>query len=163
MGWVHGGAGATGRTTGESACPSQHCTDHPRGVPSGGGRDGPWADSGGGWGVGHVGLAVAGAAPGAVPLRHGVSDQVSPPVDGGHPDPAPRGGGALGVWGGACRATWRKASKRKSLTPSPRVAAWTRVAARMGVLVPEVRRYSTTSCSPSPRRCCRTAAGLCRA
>ena len=45
MGWVHGGAGATGRTTGESACPSQHCTDHPRGVPSGGGRDGPWADS----------------------------------------------------------------------------------------------------------------------
>ena len=51
MGWVHGGAGATGRTTGESACPSQHCTDHPRGVPSGGGRDGPWADSGGG-GVG---------------------------------------------------------------------------------------------------------------
>ena len=46
MGWVHGGAGATGRTTGESACPSQHCTDHPRGVPSGGGRDGPWADSG---------------------------------------------------------------------------------------------------------------------
>ena len=44
MGWVHGGAGATGRTTGESACPSQHCTDHPRGVPSGGGRDGPWAD-----------------------------------------------------------------------------------------------------------------------
>ena len=26
------------------------------------------------WGVGHVGLAVAGAALGAVPLRHGVSD-----------------------------------------------------------------------------------------
>ena len=49
VGWVHGGAGATGRTTGESACPSQHCTDHPRGVPSGGGRDGPWADSGA-WG-----------------------------------------------------------------------------------------------------------------
>ena len=57
-----------------------------------------------GWrrlGVGHVGLAVAGAALGAVPLRHGVSDQVSPPVDGGHPDPAPRGGRALAVWGGA--------------------------------------------------------------
>ena len=34
--------------------------------------------------------------------------------------------------GRSCRATWRKASKRKSLTPSPRVAAWTRVAARMG-------------------------------
>ena len=29
---------------------------------------------GAGWGVGHVGLAVAGAALGAVPLRHGVSD-----------------------------------------------------------------------------------------
>ena len=24
-----------------------------------------------------------------------------PPVDGGHPDPAPRGGRALAVWGGA--------------------------------------------------------------
>ena len=79
----------------------------------------------------------------------------------------PVGGGLspIGVarGGRSCRATWRKASKRKSLTPSPSVAAWTRVAARMGVLVPEVRRYSTTSCSPSPRRCCRTAAGLCRA
>ena len=30
--------------------------------------------AGAGWGVGHVGLAVAGAALGAVPLRHGVSD-----------------------------------------------------------------------------------------
>ena len=29
---------------------------------------------GAGWGVGHVGLAVAGAALGAVPLRHGMSD-----------------------------------------------------------------------------------------
>ena len=29
---------------------------------------------GAGWGVGHVGLAVAGAALGVVPLRHGVSD-----------------------------------------------------------------------------------------
>ena len=61
-----------------------------------------WCCRGGvGWGVGHVGLAVAGAALGAVPLRHGVSDQVSPPVDGGYPDPAPRGGRALAVWGGA--------------------------------------------------------------
>ena len=57
-----------------------------------------------GWGVGHFGLAVAGAALGAVPLRHGVSDQVSPPVDGEHPDPAPRGGRALAVWGGAWAA-----------------------------------------------------------
>ena len=56
---------------------------------------------GAGWGVGHVGLVVAGAALGVHPPRHGVSDQVSPPVDGGHPDPAPRGGRALAVWGGA--------------------------------------------------------------
>ena len=54
-----------------------------------------------GWGVGHVGLVVAGAALGVHPPRHGVSDQVSPRVDGGHPDPAPRGGWALAVWGGA--------------------------------------------------------------
>ena len=26
---------------------------------------------------------------------------MSPPVDGGHPDPAPRGGRTLAVWGGA--------------------------------------------------------------
>ena len=26
---------------------------------------------------------------------------MSPPVDGGHPDPAPRGGRAFAVWGGA--------------------------------------------------------------
>ena len=57
--------------------------------------------AGAGWGVGHVGLTVAGAALGAVPLRHRVSDQVLPPVDGGHPDPAPRGGRALAVWVGA--------------------------------------------------------------
>ena len=30
--------------------------------------------AGAGWGVGHVGLAVAGASLGAVPLWHGVSD-----------------------------------------------------------------------------------------
>ena len=34
--------------------------------------------------------------------------------------------------------------------------------ARMPWVVPEVRRRST-SWSPSPRRCCCTAAGLCRA
>ena len=54
-----------------------------------------------GWGVGHVGLLVAGAALGVHPPRHGVSDQVSPPVDGGHQDPALRWGRALAVWGGA--------------------------------------------------------------
>ena len=52
---------------------------------------------GAGWGVGHVGLAVAGAALGAVPLWQGLSDWVSPPVNGGHPDPAPRGGRAPAV------------------------------------------------------------------
>ena len=78
--------------------------------------------------------------------------QIRLPVGGG----LSRSGVARG--GRSCWATWKK-----SLTPSPRVAAWTRVAARMGVLVPEVRRYSTMSCSPSLRRCCRTAAGLCRA
>ena len=41
-------------------------------------------------------------------------------------------------------------------------AAWARVIARMRWVVPEVWRRST-SWSPSPRRCCRTAAGLCRA
>ena len=64
--------------------------------------------------------------------------------------------------GRLCQATWRKAWKRKSWTPSPRVAAWTRVVARMRLLVPEERKRST-SWSLSPRRCCRTAAGLCRA
>ena len=54
--------------------------------------------------------------------------------------------------GRSCRAMWRKASKRKSWTPSPRVAAWTRVVARMRWVVPEGRRRST-SWSPSPRRC----------
>ena len=55
---------------------------------------------GAGWGLGHVRLAVAGAALNAVRLRHWGSDQVSPPVDGGHPDPASRWGRALAVWGG---------------------------------------------------------------
>ena len=96
-----------------------------------------------------------------------MSDQVSPPVDGGYPDPAPRGGRALAVWGGAWGALVsgdvEEGVEEEVSDAFPRVAAWTRVAARMGVLVPEVRRYSTTSCSPTPRRCCRTAAGLCRA
>ena len=58
------------------------------------------AGGGAGWGVGHVGLVVAGAALGVHPPRHGVSDKVSPLVDGGHPDSAPRGGRALAVRGG---------------------------------------------------------------
>ena len=58
------------------------------------------AGAGAWWGVGHVGLVVAGAALGVNPPRHGVSDKVSAPVDGGHPDPAPRGGRALAVRGG---------------------------------------------------------------
>ena len=55
---------------------------------------------GAGWGVGPVGLVVAGAALGVHPPWHGVSNKVSPPVDGGHPDSAPRGGQALAVSGG---------------------------------------------------------------
>ena len=56
--------------------------------------------------------------------------QIRLPVGGGlSPSGVARGGRS-------CRATWRKASKRKSRTPSPRVAAWTRVAAGMRVLVP---------------------------
>ena len=58
--------------------------------------------------------------------------QIRLPVGGGlSPSRVARGGRS-------CRATWRKASKRKSLTPSPRVAAWTRVFARMRWVVPEV-------------------------
>ena len=58
------------------------------------------AGGGAGCGLGHVGLAVAGAALGIHPPRHGVSDKVSPPVDGGHQDSASRGGRALAVRGG---------------------------------------------------------------
>ena len=58
------------------------------------------AGGGAAWGVGHVGLVVAGAALGVYPPRHGVSDQVLPPVDGGHPDLGPRGGRVLAVRGG---------------------------------------------------------------
>ena len=122
---------------------------------------------GAGWGLGHVGLVVAGAALGVHPHGTGCPTRCRPQSMGGTQIQVPGGGGlspsGVARGGRSCRATWRKASKMKSLTPSPRVAAWTRVAARMGVLVPEVRRYSTTSCSRSPRRCCRTAAGLCRA
>ena len=75
--------------------------------------------------------------------------QIRLPVGGGlSPSGVARGGQS-------CRATWRKASKRKSRTPSPRVADWTRVAAQMRWVVPEVRRHSTSW--SSPRRCCRTA------
>ena len=57
--------------------------------------------------------------------------QIRLPVGGGlSPSGVARGGRS-------CRAMWRKASKRKSRTPPPRVAAWTRVAVRMRVLVPE--------------------------
>ena len=72
-------------------------------------------------------LVVAGAALGVHPPRHGVSDQVWPPVDGGHPDPAPRGGRALAVWGGAWGALVsgdvEEGVEEEVLTPSPRPAA----------------------------------------
>ena len=83
--------------------------------------------------------------------------QILLPVGGGlSPSGVARGGRS-------CRATWRKASKRKSLTLSPGVAAWTRVAARMRVLVREVPRHSTTSCSPSSGGAAVPLQGLCRA
>ena len=56
------------------------------------------------WGMGHVGLLVAATALGVHPPRHGVSDKVSPPFHGEHPDLAPRGGRALAVRGGEQRA-----------------------------------------------------------
>ena len=91
---------------------------------------------------------------------------MSPTADGGHPDPAARGGRAFAVWGGAWGAVVsgdvEEGVEEEVSDAFRRVAAWTRVAARMRVLVPKVRRHSK-SCSPSPRRCCRTAAGLCRA
>ena len=62
------------------------------------------AGGGAGGGVAHVGPAVAGAALGVLPLRHGLSDYVSPPVDGGHPHSVPRGGRALAVSGGKWEA-----------------------------------------------------------
>ena len=70
--------------------------------------------------------------------------QIRSPVGGGL---SPSG---VASGGRSCRATWRKASKRKSRTPSPRVAAWTRVVARMRWVVPEVRRRSTSWSPESP-------------
>ena len=55
---------------------------------------------GAGWGVGHVGLVVVGAALSVHPPRHGVSDKVSPPVHVGYPHSVPRGGRALVVRAG---------------------------------------------------------------
>ena len=50
--------------------------------------------------MGHVGLVVAGATLGVHPPQLGVSDKVSPPVDGVHPHAVPFGGRALAVRGG---------------------------------------------------------------
>ena len=55
---------------------------------------------GAGWGPGNVGLVVAGAAFVVHPPLLGVSDKVSPPVDGWYPDTAPCGGRAAAVRGG---------------------------------------------------------------
>ena len=52
---------------------------------------------GAGWGVGDVGLVVAGVALSVHPPQLGVSIKVWPQVDGGHPDAAPFGGLALAV------------------------------------------------------------------
>ena len=53
-----------------------------------------------GWGVGHVWLVVAGVALGVHPPRNEVSDQVSPPVNGGYRNLVPCWGRALAVRGG---------------------------------------------------------------
>ena len=91
---------------------------------------------------------------------------MSPPVDGGHPHSVPRGGLALAVlgreWGAVVSGNVEEGVEEEVSDAFPRMAAWTRVVAQMRWMVPEVRRRST-SLSPSPRRCCRTAAGLCRA
>ena len=59
---------------------------------------------GAGWGVGNVGLVVAGAALGCHLPRLGISDKLSPPVDGGHPDTVSSGGRALAIRRGERRA-----------------------------------------------------------
>ena len=82
--------------------------------------------------------------------------QIWVPVEGGL---SPSG---VASGGRSCRATWGKALKSKSPRPFPRAAAWTRVAAQMRWVEPEVWRHSTPW-SLRSRRCCRTAAGLCRA
>ena len=91
---------------------------------------------------------------------------MSPPVDGGHPDSVLRGGRALAVWGGKWGAVVlgdvEEGVEEEVSDPLTRVAAWTRVVDEMRWVVPEVRRRST-SWSPSPRKWCRTALGLCRA
>ena len=57
---------------------------------------------GAGWGVGNVGLVVAGTALAVHPPRHRVIDKVSPPD--GYADSVPGGGRALAVRGGEQRA-----------------------------------------------------------
>ena len=52
------------------------------------------------WGVGHLGLVVAGAAPGGHLLGLGASHKVLPPVDGGHHGAFAKGGQAFSVRGG---------------------------------------------------------------
>ena len=96
------------------------------------------------WGLGNVGLVVATAALGGHLPRLGISDKLSPPVDGGHPETVPFGGrlspSGVASGGRSCRAKWMKASKRKSREPSLRVVAWTRGASQMRWVVPEVWR-----------------------
>ena len=116
--------------------------------------------------MGHVGLLVAGAAIGVHPPRHGGSDQLLPSVDGGYPDSVPCRRRALAVSGGERGAVVsgdvEEGVEVEVSDASPRVAAWTRVAARMRWVVPELWRRNT-SWSPRSWRCCCIAAGLCRA
>ena len=129
----------------------------------------PWCRLGWCWvGVGHVGLPVAGSALGVHPPQVGLSDKVSPPVEGGLPDAVPFS------WAGSRRLGWRAGGarvgqrggrrQRGSLgRPSPGLPAWTRLAARMRSVVPEVWRRSSLLVFETPEvllYCCEVVKGV---
>ena len=120
---------------------------------------------GAGRGMGHVWLVVAAAALGVHPPRLGVSDKVSPSVDGGHPASVSCGGRALAVRGGGRGAlvpvNMEEGVKEEVSNPLPQGGCLDEGGRLMRWVVPEIQRRST-SCSPRPRRCCCTAAGLFR-
>ena len=117
---------------------------------------GPCWASGSGCGPGCCPAPARGVRLGVAPSRWGAPRSGSPWGAGSRRLGWLVGGGRVGRRGGR-----RRRGSLGRLPPGwPPGPGWP--AARMRVLVPEVRRHSTT-CSPSPRRCCRTAAGLCRA
>ena len=109
---------------------------------------------------------VAGAALGVHPPRHGVSDKVSPPVDRGYPDLAPRRGRALAVRvgkrGAVVSGDVEKGVEEEvsdALPESGRLDKGGSPDALGGAGGVEAQHLLFSS----PRRCCRIAAGLCRA